>query len=185
MAPNKPRSSTMAGRARPGARQPRQRDGKRAEQRSDDDRAEARRERKLRGSRAARLQDEDRPGEAEQAHPEVAPQAKLVEQAERLRHRLGERARHLGVAVAGDGDECFGGRRGVCAVTPRRLPTPALPGQVQTVGGAGHDGQPPSQPGQPELPWDSALMLPAGAGFYSGWYRPNRTEMPNEDVIGH
>src|ERR1022692_2145951 len=40
------------------------------------------------------------------------------------------------------------------------LPTPALPGQVQTVGGALPCGQPPSQPGLPELPCICALMLP-------------------------
>ena len=89
----------------------------------------------LRGAGAARLQHEDRASEAEQADAQVAPQPELVEQAQRLRNRLGQRARHLGAAVAWDGDEGVfgvlgGGRR------HGSLPTPELPGQVQTVGDA-------------------------------------------------
>src|SRR5690349_13905548 len=44
--------------------------------------------------------------------------------------------------------------------TRSNLPTPALPGQVQTVGGAGPVGRPPCQPGLPEVPCDLCPMLP-------------------------
>ena len=68
----------------------------------------------------AGLQHEDRAGEAEQAHPEVAPQAELVEQAQRLRHRLGQGPRDLGAAVTRDGDE--GVLRGRWSWRPRQPP---------------------------------------------------------------
>ena len=146
--PEQPAQQDHGRRAGPRARQPSERERRRAEQGADHDRGQRRGEGKLRGTRAAGLQHEDRPGETEQAHPEVAPQPELVEQAQRLRHRLGQRARDLRMAVARDGDEgVFGVGGGRCH---GGLPTPALPGQVQTVGGAA--GQPPSQPGQPELP---------------------------------
>src|ERR1700761_45904 len=43
-------------------------------------------------------------------------------------------------------------------VTPASLPTPALSGQVRTVGGA--LAQPPSQPGRPELPCAYTQSMP-------------------------
>ena len=46
----------------------------------------------LGGAGAARLQHEQGAGEAEQAHAQVAPQPELVGEAQRLRHRFGQRA---------------------------------------------------------------------------------------------
>jgi hypothetical protein len=76
-----------------------------------------RQQRQLRGPRAARLQHEDRAGEAEQADPEVAPQPELVEQAERARDGIGEGVADLGVFVGGDGLEGLGsGGRHACSL---------------------------------------------------------------------
>ena len=66
--------------------------------------------------------------------PRLPHNPNLVQQAQRLRHRLGQRVPGLRAAVTRDGDEdvlLIGG--GHCHGS---LPTPALPGQVQTVGGA-------------------------------------------------
>ena len=80
--------------------------------------------------RPSGLQHENRPGEAEQADAEVAPQPELVEEAERPGDRLGERLRYFGVAIPGDGGEDLRVRRRDHCL----LPTPALSGQVRTVG---------------------------------------------------
>jgi len=123
--------SRMAGHANcrgtgPGAGQAGQREHRRAEHGAGHDRGQRGGQGQLRGTRAAGLEHEDRAGEAEQAHPQVAPQPELVEQAQRLRDRLGQGPRDLGTAVTGDGDEGVfpvGGRGGHGS-----LPTPALPG---------------------------------------------------------
>ena len=104
-APNSPRSSTIAGAPVRAPGSPASASARVPSRVPATIAVSAAAERKLRGSGPAGLQDEDRPGEAEQAHPEVAPQPELVEQAQRLRNRLGERPRDLGMAVAGDGDE--------------------------------------------------------------------------------
>ena len=89
----------MAGAPVRAAGHPGQRQDRRAEHGAGHDRGQRGGQRELRGARPAGLQHEDGAGEAEQAHPEVAPQAGLVEQAQRLRHRLGQGPRDLGVAV--------------------------------------------------------------------------------------
>ena len=132
-----------------GAGQPGQRDRQGPEHGAKHDGGQPCGERQLRGAGAARLEHEDRPGEAEQAYPEVAPQPELVKGAERLRDRLGEGARHLGVPVSGHGDERLGHRCGSGCGGHDCLPTPALPGQVQTVGGAGLVASHPLSPVSP------------------------------------
>ena len=124
------------GRPGPGPRDAGHGDPEGAEQRADDDRAQAGRQRQLRRARASRLQHEQCAGEAEQAHPQVAPQAELVDEAEGTGHRFGEREGRLGSPVSRDGGEFTGSVGGCDRSGHGSLPTPALPGQVRTVGGA-------------------------------------------------
>ena len=175
-----------------GAGQPGQRDRQGPEHGAKHDGGQRCGERQLRGAGAARLQHEDRPGEAEQAHSEVAPQPELVERAERLRDRFGERARHLGVPVSGDGDERLGHRCGSGCGRHDCLPTPALPGQVQTVGGAGLVASHPLSPVSPSSRVDafditsqrrSGDRAVSGSGQRTGRWQTGRRRRRSAPVV--
>ena len=150
--PEQPAKQHHGRRARVGTGYPGKREHRGPQQRADHDGGQRGSQRQLRRPRTARLQHEDRAGEAEQAYPEVAPQPELVEQSERLRNRLGERSPHLGAAVTGNSDEgALAGIGGVGRRGHSSLPTPELPGQVQTVGGTGSHPLSPVSPSSREF----------------------------------
>ena len=106
-----------------------------------------------------RHQDEDRAGEAEQAHPEVAPQRGEVPGAQGARGRVGEGGPYLGRRCGECGGPLAGSRHG------RSAPSPHTGERVKTLGATScagitrirFDGRrlpaSPLSPVHTELPW--------------------------------
>ena len=140
-----------------GPRESGQGHGQGAEQGADHDGHQRGQHREPGRARAAGLQDEDRPGEAQKADAQVGPQTELIEQAKGLGNSLAEIPSDLRVGVGGYGDES-----GFPVMVDGRHGSPYA-GIIRSGSAVDGTGARPLSPAMPELPRRYVVVTLPGA----------------------